>query len=215
MDVSRSGSRGNSRGTRSTRARGLFVTISAVACATLASTACAAGQDSQTEHEKPSLDGNNGGVGQIQVLGVAFPEPAHGASYRKGSSVPLTAYIANDSDGPEKLIKVSSPAFTGGWAVAPTTTASSLVAGGSSQPQTIPPGQAVGFGLRNLTPSGRTSPKTIVLRGLSTQLWPGMAVKVTFSFSQAGDATITVPVQLTTNPSNRTLPTAPGTPTAG
>lgn len=195
------------------RARGVFATICAIVCAISVSTACAAGQQSQTAHEKPTLDGINGGVGQIKVLGVAFRSPS-GPSYPKGASVPLTAYIANDSEAPDKLVKVSSPAFSGGWGVAPSSS-SSGVSGGSSTPQTIQPGSAVGFGLQNLTPSGGGSSHTLVLHGLSTQLWPGMSVKVTFSFAQAGDATLVVPVQLSDTPNTRTLPSGPGTPTAG
>ncbi len=178
--------------------------------------ACAAGQHAQTAEEKPSLDGTYGSVGKLQIEGVAFHAPS-GASYPSGSSVPLSVYIANNGTTPDKLVNVQSSAFSGGWSVVPgasldsgsasTSTASST--SGSGGPQTIGPNQAVGFGMQNLTPSGSGSPKAIVLRGLTQQsapLFPGTAVKVTFTFANAGQTTLTVPVKISTDPSLQTLP---------
>ena len=138
-----------------------------------------------------------------------MPRPA--ASYPSGSTVPLSVYIANNGTTPDKLVNVQSSAFSGGWSVVPgasldsgsasTSTASST--SGSGGPQTIGPNQAVGFGMQNLTPSGSGSPKAIVLRGLTQQsapLFPGTAVKVTFTFANAGQTTLTVPVKISTDP---------------
>lgn len=178
-------------------------------CAVLVSAACAAGQQSETAHEQTSLDGTNGGVGQIEVLGVAFRTP-QGPSYPKGASVPLMAYIANNSNAADKLVKVSSPVFSGGWAVTSGSGGSSASGSGNGQPQSVRAGAAISFGI-----SSDGSSRELVLKGLSTKLFPGMSVKVTFSFAQAGDATLDVPVQLSTSPNTATLPPAPGTPTAG
>ena len=181
--------------------------------------ACAAGQHAQTAEEKPSLDGTFGNVGNIQIEGVAFHAP-NGASYPSGASVPLAAYIANNGTSPDKLVKVESSAFSGGWAVesGSSSGSSSSSGSGNGQPQTIGPNQAVGFGLQDLGSSGAGSPKTIVLRGLTAQsapLFPGTAVKVTFTFANAGQTTLTVPVQISTDPHQQTLPVEqPGTPAA-
>ena len=125
--------------------------------------ACAAGQHAQTAEEKPSLDGTFGNVGNIQIEGVALHAP-NGASYPSGASVPLAAYIANNGTTPDKLVKVESSAFSGGWAVesGSSSGSSSSSGSGNGQPQTIGPNQAVGFGLQDLGSSGAGSPKTIV-----------------------------------------------------
>lgn len=206
------------------RFRAVLVAVCATGCALLTG-ACAAGQVAATADEKPSLDGANGGVGKIKVLGVSLHAPT-GRSYASGASVPLTAYIANNGNTADKLVKVSSPAFPGGWDVVSTP---SLLAGPSGapspsqpsgttsgRPQTISAGSAVSFGLQNLTPSGAGSPETLVLLGYkgSGPLYPGNAVQVTFTFANAGQATMTVPVQIGSAPSGQTIPQMSGTPAA-
>lgn len=201
---------------RVSRFRTAIVAACAVSAALLTS-ACAAGQVAQTAEEKPSLDGTYGSVGKISLEGVAFQAPS-GSSYADGSSVPLTAYIVNNGQSPDRLVKVTSSAFTGGWDVVSTP---SLLAGPSGQPksktsstptngspQTIPPGSAVSFGLQNLTSSGAGSPESLVLLGLAKQqapLFPGSAIKVTFTFADAGQTTLTVPVQLRGTPNAATI----------
>lgn len=181
--------------------------------------ACAAGQHAQTAEEKPTLDGTYGSVGKIQIEGVAFHAPSD-ASYPSGSSVPLAAYFVNNGNSPDKLLKVESSAFSGGWDVVSSSSLGSGTSSGSGNgsPQTIGANSAVGFGMQNLNSSGATSPKALVLRGLAKQdapLFPGTAVKVTFIFANAGQTTLTVPVAITTNPKQATLPVEqPGTPAA-
>ena len=99
----------------------------------------------------------------------------------------------------------------------PTTSsnAGSSNAATAAKPQTIGAGSAVGFGLQNLTASGGGSAKTIVLSGLAQPpLFPGSSVKITFSFANSGDATLTVPVQLAAATSGQTLPAESGSPAA-
>jgi len=206
------------------RFRAVLVAVCATGCALLTG-ACAAGQIAATADEKPSVDGTSGGVGHMKVVGVSIHAPT-GKSYAVGASVPLTAYIANNGDTPDKLVKVSSPSFPGGWDVVstpsllagPSGAPSSSTASGTSsgRPQTIPAGSAVSFGLHDLSPSGAGSPETIVLLGYKGDgpLFPGSAVQVTFTFANAGQATMTVPVQLGTFQGGQTVPEISTSPAA-
>jgi hypothetical protein len=195
----------------------VIVAVCALSAAMLTG-ACAAGQQAATSEEKPTLDGTFGSVGKIQLEGVAFRAPS-GASYATGSAVPMSAYIVNNSNSADKLVKVSSSAFSGGWDVVPTPTLGSKGSSGSGngRPQTIGAGSAIGFGLENLSPSGAGSPESLVLLGLSKQnapLFPGGQVSVTFTFANAGQTTLVVPVKLSSSPNTMTLPNEPAGPTA-
>jgi copper(I)-binding protein len=204
------------------RFRAVLVAVCAAGGALLTA-ACGAGQIAATADEKPAVDATNGTVGKIQIVGVALHSPS-GKSYASGASVPLSAYIVNNGESADKLVKVSSSEF-GGWDVVSTP---SLAAGPSGAPsastqpatngapQTIGAGSAVGFGLENLSASGAGSPETLVLLGYKgpQPLFPGSAVNVTFTFANAGQATLTVPVELTNTPSGQTIAPLSGSPAA-
>ncbi|MGH8860246.1 MAG: hypothetical protein ACRDVG_03255 [Jatrophihabitantaceae bacterium] len=196
--------------------RAVLVALSA----TVLTAACAAGQQAQTADEITTVDGTQGSVGNIQLESVALQAPS-GPSYADGASVPLTAYIVNNGQSADSLVRVSSSAFTGGWDVVSTPAllpgpsgaagAASSAAPSSGRAQKIGAGAAVGFGLTDLSPSGAGSPETLVLRGLTNgPLFPGTAVKITFTFADAGQTTLTVPVQVSAKPNNATLPPATG-----
>jgi len=199
-------------------------TVSAAVVVAVLSAACAAGQHAATAEEKPTLDGTQGQVGKMQLEGVAFRAPTPGNSYPAGASVPLAAYIVNNGQTADKLVRVSSSEFPGGWNVVstpsllpgPSGAASSAPRTGTTNgsPVKIGSGLAVGYGLQNLSPSGAGSPESIVLLGYKgpDPLFPGMSIKVTFSFANAGDTTLTVPVGLTDAPNGQTLPAQSGTP---
>jgi copper(I)-binding protein len=196
------------------RVSGFRAALVALGAAVLTA-ACAAGQQAQTAEEKSSVDATQGGVGKIQLVGVAMRAPS-GTSYASGSSVPLIAYIVNNGQTSDQLVKIASTAFKG-WSVVPSksvTTATSGATTAAGPAQTIGAGSALGFGLQNLTPSGAGSPKTIMLSGLAMRLYPGSSIKITFSFANAGDATLTVPVQEGNAPNGQTLPVESGTPAA-
>jgi copper(I)-binding protein len=179
--------------------------------AALLTAACAAGEHAATSEEKPSLDGTQGKVGSIQLEGVALHAPTK-SSYSRGDDVGLAVYIANNGRSSDTLTKVTSPAFTGGWAVTSTGSPSATTSASPSSaatPQQIGAGAALGLGLTNLTPDGTGSPHSLVLKGLaasSAPLYPGSTVKITFSFARAGQTTLNVPVQITAQPNTQTLP---------
>jgi hypothetical protein len=200
-------------------------------CATALTAACAAGQQAATADEKPTLDGTQGSVGQIHLVAVALHTPTGASSYPAGADVPLSVYIANSGTGPDQLTNITSTAFPGGWNVVstsslpsasgspsatplpqPSGSASSAAAPSTGPTQSIGAGSSLGFGFTDLTPEGSASPKTLLLMGLASSdapLTPGMSVKVTFTFAKAGQATLTVPVQLSKEPYDATLPASP------
>jgi copper(I)-binding protein len=205
------------------RFRVVLVAVCAAGGALLTA-ACGAGQIAATADEKPAVDATNGSVGKIQIVDVAFHSPS-GKSYASGASVPLTAYIVNNGESADKLVKISSTEFTGGWDVVSTPSLQAGPSGAPSPsaqpvtngaPQTIGAGSAVGFGLENLSSSGAGSPESLVLLGYKgpQPLFPGSAVKVTFTFANAGQATLTVPVGLTNAPNGQTIPALSGSPAA-
>ncbi len=200
----------------------LRVAVAALGVALL-TVACAAGQQAETANEKATIDGTNGQVGDIKLAGVALQAPP-GTSYPAGADVPLSVHIANSGKTNDTLTDVSSSAFTGGWGVVatssvPTTAATPSASSpsatpapsaGSGPPQTIPAGGALGVGLRPLDGNGSgASPQTIVLHGLAgstAPLFSGTSVQIRFTFARAGGVTLTVPVQLGTNPVNQSIP---------
>jgi hypothetical protein len=149
----------------------------------------------------------------MRLEGVAIHTPEKG-SYPAAADVPMSIYLANTGDNADELTNVTSPAFPGGWDVVSTPSLGSSAApasGGatsSGSPQRIAPGDAVGLGLQDLSPNGTGSASTLVLKGLAAKnapLYPGMAVKITFTFRDAGQTTLTVPVQLPKEPNEQTL----------
>jgi hypothetical protein len=186
--------------------------------------ACAAGQQAQTGREKPTIDGTEGSVGNIKLVNVSLHTPT-GTSYAAGANVPMTVYIANSGASDDTLTDVTSTEFPGGWqvvstssltgdastpAASPSPSSSGAASGGASLP--IAAGSAVGLGISGLNTGDGKSKQTLVLEGLAKQgapLTPGMAVKITFTFANAGQTTLTVPVQLSTTPNEQTLPASP------
>jgi copper(I)-binding protein len=171
--------------------------------------ACAAGQQAQTANENPSIDGTSGAVGSIRLEGVALHTPPK-SSYPAGATVPMSVYIANSGTTPDTLVNVTSDAFKG-WDVVPTPAVQAAPAAGaaaSGAPQRVGPGASVGLGLQNLAPNGNSSAETLVLQGLADSaapLYPGQAVRVTFTFAKAGQTTLTVPVKISEKPNEQTL----------
>lgn len=176
--------------------------LAAVGAAVLTA-ACAAGQDAQTANVKPTLDGTYGTVGSIYLEGVALHTP-DGPSFTAGDSVPMSLYIANNGTSPDSLTNITSTSFSG-WTVVPSSSTDSA-SSASAAPQSVGPGSSVGLGLKNLKPDGTGSENTVVMQGYKGDpLFPGMAVKITFTFASAGQTTLTVPVQISEQPHSQTL----------
>lgn len=179
------------------------------ACAAVLTAGCAAGEHAQTANIRPGIDATDGQVGDISLDAVALRAPT-GPHWAPGASVSLTAHISNNGQQVDRLINVSSPMFNDGWTVVPFSTHVSRTSS-RPPPQRIDPGTAIGYGFQNLNPAGAHSGNALYLRGLTTRLYPGSSVKVTFTFVNAGSTTLTVPVQLQGEPGS---PPAPYTPTS-
>lgn len=188
------------------------------ASAAVLTAACAAGQHAATAEQQPALDGTQGQVGSIELEGVSLHAPTQPA-YAPGSDVAMTVYIVNNGHTGDTLTKVTSPAFPGGWDVvaadsmsagagAPSSTTPSAAASpATGTPLLVGAGAAVGLGLTQLDSQGGRSTQVLVLKGLSGKpLYPGTTVQITFTFANAGAATLSVPVQITTTPNSQTLP---------
>jgi copper(I)-binding protein len=179
--------------------------------AVFASASCAAGQQAQTAEEHPSIDGQNATIGSIQLVGVAI-QPPSSPSYAAGASVPVSLAVVNNGATADTLTSVTSPSFSG-WGIVSTTAVASSTVSAKGTPTRIPPGSSLRLGLHNLGGTDPNTPQTLVMSGLakrSSPLFPGSAVKLTFTFAKAGAKTVTVPVQLTTVPNQATLPAPSG-----
>ena len=187
-------------------------------CATLTTSACAAGRHASTAKESPAVDANAATIGRMELRGVAIAAPS-GVSYASGSTAELLFVVVNTGQQPDTLTSVTTQS-AGGVSVAqasgsasasgsesattsPTGSASgsaSASASGSASaaaftPVEIPAGERRSFGV------GDTVDYHLTLSGLTQQLFGGSSIRVTFTFAKAGSATITVPVQLTVNTS--------------
>ena len=189
-------------------ARRLGVALAGV----LLTASCAAGQHAQTADVIPAIDGTHGTVGTMVLAGVAVQAPS-GSSYPAGSNVSLLITLVNNGNAPDKLVSVTSPAFTGWGVVDNADVASATSAGGSDTGLTIAAGSAQRLSLAAAGASADSSPQTLVLMGLAKSaapLFPGTAVDLTFRFANAGTTTLHVPVQLTATPNEASLPAPTG-----
>lgn len=178
----------------------------AVATALLAS-ACAAGKQAQTVEETPVNDANDANAGTIALRAVAV-EPPSGNYYAKGSSAQLQMVLVNVGSNPDTLTSITSPAFSS-WSSLPKTggasplalsssSVGSLPTAGGTQRVTLPPGVRVSYGVPDAT-------RILQVTGIKQVLWPGSAIRVTFTFDRAGSKSVMVPIQLTTPPGTQAV----------
>jgi len=185
--------------------------------AALITSACAAGKDSQTSEENPTMDGSNAEVGKIDLRGIAIATPT-AEHYFKGNDAMLVGVIANAGDDDDTLTGISTTAAAS-WGefdtakdaqsvIAVDQTGSAATATSVPQPKTSVPITA-GARLQFVGQSLDTG--AIVLKGLTQDLYPAAEVRVTFTFAKAGTVTMWVPVQISaTKGNNETIPPVSG-----
>lgn len=179
-------------------------TVTGVAVAVLgisALTGCAAGQHAQTVGQIPAVDGVGADSGTLSVRAAAIVAPQGADNYAKGSSAPITVVLINNGNAADQLTSVASPdagsatiSLTSASAVssaspavtAPTATPAPSA---SSTPIDLPPGQSVQVGYAAGGPS-------IVLNGLTTDLFPSQTIPVTFTFASGATVATTLAVQI-------------------
>jgi copper(I)-binding protein len=93
--------------------RRLGTAAGSAAAGLLVLTGCAAGQDTQTTAQTPSIDGIQAEAGNIAVRAAGIASPSSGASYPKGGTAALRMVLINRGDQADKLVSVSSPAAGG------------------------------------------------------------------------------------------------------
>lgn len=150
--------------TRSTTYR-LLVAVSLAALLS----GCSAGQVAQTAEQRSNVDGANVDIGDIALRDVALEYP-EGGLYEAGDDARLQFVVVNrNALEPDTLMSVSSEAFTQV----------------ESDEVEIPDNGSVEF---------RGDGPVIQLRELAEDLRTTVTVPVTFTFAQAGQITVAVPV---------------------
>ena len=152
--------------------------------------ACSAGQVTQTATQEQNL-GNNAGVGDLLIRGLSLPYPTGGV-YGSGDDARLLAAVASTSDSDDTLVSIEGEDFDSVEVVDPST---STAPAGSSALDLAVPANGV------LYLSNGDGP-AVTLVGLADELSVGEYVDVTFTFEQAGEITVPVPV----GTSSRDLP---------
>ena len=172
------------------------VAAAVAAAGLLLTSACAAGQRAETAEEKPTLDGALADVGNLHLRGVSILPPS-GNFYAAGASARMRLVIVNSGATADRLTSVTSTQITS-WAAFNNSLAATANIGGSRSVP-VAPGARTSFGV----PETRS---VLSLSGLKSKLFPGSAIRLTFSFARAGTVTVPVPVQLSSPPGSSTIP---------
>jgi copper(I)-binding protein len=151
--------------------------------------ACSAGQVAQTATQEQNL-GNSADVGNLHLRALELPYPTGGV-YSSGADARLLGAIANDSPTEDTLVSIEGDDFDSVEVVdpnaAPTTAAGTDTNTNTNSLDITVPGAATLF-------LGNGNGPSITLVGLSHELGVGQYVDVTFTFEQAGQVTVAVPV---------------------
>lgn len=217
---------GNETASRADLLRRVGAAVGSGAMALLLVTGCAAGIQAQTVEQTPSIDGVQAEAGDISIRAAGLAAPESGASYAKGSSVPLRMVLVNKGAKADKLVSVTSPVAAGaefggssGSSAAsgsPSASGSvSVSASASGSPSAT--GSASASGSASATgsasASGQNTPielpgrqsvqigiadggPTVTLTNVNAQIYPAQAVPVTLTFSSGASVTVMMAVQL-------------------
>ncbi|UVS76711.1 copper chaperone PCu(A)C [Actinokineospora sp. UTMC 2448] len=189
--------------------------------ALLATTACGAGQITQTDSQRPAVNGSSVDAGAIAVRDARLAYP-HDGHYSQGGQAAVIASLINTGTEADTLVEVTSPiagkaeltgdtALPGGVALAvgtpnedfhpetttaaPTTTTAPTTTGtettGATTTTTTPVATTGAIELGKLQ---------ILLTGLTEDLYPGRVYPVTFVFAKAGAVTVELPIAAPTDP---------------
>ena len=155
----------------------------------IALTACSAGQVTQTSTQEPNA-GNQADLGDVRLRALSLPYPT-GGQYASGSDARLVGAIASTSSDEDTLVSIEGEAFDSVEVIDPDAAELAADAGGSDDLGiTVPPNGIVYL-------SSGEGP-TVALVGLTEDIGPGEAIDVTFTFEEAGEITLPVPVGVPT-----------------
>jgi copper(I)-binding protein len=146
--------------------------------------ACSAGQVPQTATQEQNL-GNEVDVADLQLRALELPYPT-GGIYTSGDDARLLGAVASTSDTEDTLVSIAGDAFDSVAVVDPSAPSAAAAGGAGALDLTVPAGGTLFL--------GNGSGPSVTLVGLSEELTVGEYVDVTFTFQQAGEVTVPVPV---------------------
>ncbi|GAB3475823.1 copper chaperone PCu(A)C [Amycolatopsis cihanbeyliensis] len=159
---------------------------------------CGAGQITQTDTQQAAVNGAQATVGSLAIRDAVLAYPPNDSVYRAGSSAELNLRVINDGDQPAELVSVSSDAAANAIISGASTIAGrNVLVIGSTE------GEVPDFQRPTGGPDGepeRPGEGGIVLRGLAYDVRPGMNVPVTFTFADAGQVTVELPIGVPEHP---------------
>lgn len=178
--------------------RRVATAVALVAGGALTLSACGAGQISQTATQVAAVNGNTAELGPLALrnVHVVFPNSEE-YSLEPGGDAVLAFTAINDSENtPEKLTGITTD-FAGSVSIA-----------GEAGTADIAPQTSLGAGTSTEDASGQAEADAqnpgnadapsdlvlVVLEDLKEGVRPGLTIPVTFSFANAGDVTVSVPV---------------------
>ena len=172
----------------------------------LGTTACGAGQIAQTANQAAAVNGSFATLGEIALrdVHIVFPSSGSNAEFVNGGPLQLAFLISNNS--PYKNDRLESITFKSGSGTAtidgsrdiPAT--KSLRAGQPSQLLVTSSSSAPSGSVASSTSSSNNSADpsetriSVTLTGAGKQITPGLTVPLVFTFAQAGQTTLNVPV---------------------
>jgi copper(I)-binding protein len=169
---------------------------------------CGAGQITQTDSQEAAINGAAADVGDLAIRDaeLVFPEAVPGATtetgqpvyyYPAGSQAAAELVIVNEGGTTDELVSVTSE-FAGNVSVQGDTNVverSTLVIGpiGEDVQADLPQSSSVPPPSEEQV-DDQVGHASIVLEQLSSDLWPGQSVPVTFTFRNAGSVTVDMPI---------------------
>jgi copper(I)-binding protein len=150
----------------------------------VALSACSAGQVTQTAGQQRDKIGAQAEVGDIQLRAVEFAYP-RGGIYESGDDAELRMAIVNEGNAPDTLTDISGEGFGDVQIDDNTTTSSGSSGSGSTSEIEIPAGGSVFVDGDDIT---------IELTDLDASMTTGQGLELTFTFENAGEVTVAVPV---------------------
>jgi copper(I)-binding protein len=154
----------------------------------VALSACSAGQVAQTETQEQNV-GNSADVGTLNLRALQLAYPTGGV-YPAGSDARLLGAIVSTASSDDTLVSIAGDGFSSVEVVDPNAAASGASTGSGSLNLTVPAGGTLFL-------SNGTGP-AVTLVGLSEELGVAQSLDVTFTFQQAGEVTVAVPVGVAT-----------------
>jgi copper(I)-binding protein len=155
---------------------------------------CEAGQNNPTSQQVTVVNGANERIGAIKLSNVQFYPAANAKGrdyYKSGDDIALIAQITNTAATNDRLVKISSPDFTG---VA--YHGSHVIAGNTTYTSGF---SHDGGTVADVHADASAAPQTSVIRITMKNLqrkrfYSGPTLPVTFTFARAGSVTLSVPM---------------------